>query len=167
MQPNTMASPPEMPMVGLRPQRSAVSAPIAEPMGAPIDISIEYWKEVAMVRPCLTKKVGSHVMKPYSSVLMTISATQPTNIRDSSGGLHRLARLRDGASVAAGAGGGSGAPPADSASMRCISASASSVRPTDSSQRGDSGSDLRRYQTNSAPMPPSTNIARQVNAGMT
>src|SRR5438874_896449 len=96
MQPNTMASAPDVPMVALRPHLSAVSAPMAEPIGAPIDISIEYWNEVAMVRPCLTKKVGSQVTKPYSSVLITIRHTQPTIMRDSSGGVHRVARLRDG-----------------------------------------------------------------------
>src|SRR6266436_3878697 len=45
-------------------------------------------------------------------------------------------------------------------------ASASAVRPTDSSQRGDSGSALRRYQTTSAPNPPSANMARQPKCGM-
>src|SRR5438067_2679104 len=110
MHPNTMASAPDVQMVALRPQWSAVSAPMAEPIGAPIDISIEYWNEVAMVRPCLTKKVGSQVTKPYSSVLITISDTQPTNMRMSSGGAHRLARLRVGVVVIAAAGAGSGAP---------------------------------------------------------
>ena len=49
--------------------------------------------------------------------------------------------------------------------MVCISASASAVRPTASSQRGDSGSDLRMYHTTSAPTPPSTNMERQPNCG--
>ena len=70
-------------------------------------------------------------------------------------------------SVAAAAGAGSGCPWAASFSIDCISASASAVRPTASSQRGDSGSDLRRYQTMSAPTPPMTNIARQPNSGTT
>ncbi|MGY4360496.1 hypothetical protein ACVW0J_006989 [Bradyrhizobium sp. i1.7.7] len=51
--------------------------------------------------------------------------------------------------------------------MACISASASAVRPTASSQRGDSGSDLRMYHTTSAPTPPSTNMERQPNCGTT
>ena len=45
-------------------------------------------------------------------------------------------------------------------------ASASAIRPTDSSQRGDSGNALRRYQTTSAPNPPSANMARQPKCGM-
>ena len=73
------------------------------------------------------------------------------------------------ATCATGAGtttGGSGLPPAASFSIACISASASSVRPCDSSQRGDSGRFLRRYQTISEPMPAMTNIGRQPKFGM-
>ena len=46
------------------------------------------------------------------------------------------------------------------------SASASAMRPLNSSQRGNSGMDLRIYQTTSAPMPAITNIGRQPNGGM-
>src|SRR5450830_44187 len=166
MQPNRMASAPDMPMVGLRPQRSAVMAPMAAPIGAPIDISMEYWNEVAMVRPCLTKKVGSQVMKPYSRVLITTRQTQPTSMRLSRGAVHKLPRLREARAGAGGAGGGKVAPAAHSASMVCISASASAPRPTDSSQRGDSGRDFRKYHTTMAPIPPSTNMARQEKFGM-
>ena len=49
---------------------------------------------------------------------------------------------------------------------RAIKASASSVRPCDSSQRGDSGRFLRRYQTISEPTAAMMNIGRQPNAGM-
>ena len=64
-------------------------------------------------------------------------------------------------------GGGSGeCCRATSCSIVDNKASASSARPTDSSQRGDSGSFLRKYQTTSAPSPPSTNMARQPNLGM-
>src|SRR6202158_3327205 len=50
--------------------------------------------------------------------------------------------------------------------MDCRRASASAVRPTDSSQRGDSGNALRKYQTARAPSPPSANMARQPKCGM-
>ena len=50
--------------------------------------------------------------------------------------------------------------------MASRSAWASSSRPTDSSQRGDSGSAFRKYHTTSAPIPPITNITRQPNLGM-
>src|SRR5450755_2020008 len=98
---------------------------------------------------------------------MVIRQTAPTIMRDSSGGANSVAMSPDGATVGAAAGGGSERPWAASRSIDCISASASSERPTASSQRGDSGSDLRRYQTISAPMPPITNIDRQPNWGIT
>src|SRR5882724_6816716 len=97
---------------------------------------------------------------------MVIRQTAPTIMRDSSGAANRVAISLDGATVGAAAGAGSGRPCAASRSIDCISASASSVRPTASSQRGDSGSDLRMYQTISAPMPPITNIDRQPNCGI-
>ena len=57
-------------------------------------------------------------------------------------------------------------PFATSFSIACIKASASAVRPFNSSQRGDSGSALRRYQTISEPTPAMTNIGRQPQVGM-
>ena len=40
------------------------AAPIAEPTGAPTDITSEYPNEVAMLRPSATKNVGNQVTKP-------------------------------------------------------------------------------------------------------
>ena len=65
-----------------------------------------------------------------------------------------------------GAGGGSAAPPDDSFSIAVIKASASAARPCDSSQRGDSGKFLRRYQTTNEPTPAMMNIGRQPKLGM-
>src|ERR1700733_7120606 len=113
------------------------------------------------------KNTGSQVTNPYSRVLMVIRQIEPTIMRDSKGAVNRVARSLDTGTVEASAGAGSGWPCDASRSIDCISASASSLRPTASSQRGDSGKDLRRYQTTSAPMPPSTNIARQPNSGTT
>src|SRR5690242_6186869 len=96
---------------------------------------------------------------------MVIRQIAPTIMRDSSGGANSVLISLDTGCVGAADGGGSGLPCAASRSIACISASASSVRPTASSQRGDSGSDLRKYQTIIAPMPPSTNIERQPNCG--
>src|SRR5580700_5515187 len=77
-------------------------------------------------------------------------------------------RLRECSAGEADAGGGRGAPPGeDSRSIACKIAPACSLRPTDSSQRGDSGSALRKYQTTSAPRPPIRNMARQPNLGIT
>ncbi len=59
------------------------------------------------------------------------------------------------------AGGGNGPLAAHSRSISASSASASSWWPWVSSQRGDSGRFLRRYQTISEPMPAITNIGRQ------
>src|SRR5471032_1900264 len=98
---------------------------------------------------------------------MVIRQIEPTIIRDNNGAANRVARSLDTTTVGAAAGAGSGWPWDASRSIDCISASASSVRPTASSQRGDSGSDLRKYQTISAPMPPITNIDRQPNWGIT
>ena len=67
---------------------------------------------------------------------------------------------------AACAGAGSAPAVAASCSIAVISASASASRPFDSSQRGDSGSALRRYQTMSEPTPAMMNIGRQPQAGM-
>jgi len=50
-------------------------------------------------------------------------------------------------------------------SMVCINASASALRPCDSSQRGDSGNALRRYHTMSEPTPAIANIGRQPKVG--
>src|SRR5712691_1779305 len=63
---------------------------------------------------------------------------------------------------------GAGSVPtaADSFSIDCIRDSASSMRPCDSSQRGDSGRFLRKYQTISEPTPAMMNIGRHPQAGM-
>src|SRR6202048_1243660 len=98
--------------------------------------------------------------KPKISVLIMISATDPTTMLGNKDGVKSELRLNGGIGVA-GWGGGSGAAVAASFSIACISASASAVRPCVSSQRGDSGSDLRRYQTTSEPRPQITNIGRQ------
>src|SRR6478736_2250656 len=140
---------------------------MAEPIGAPNAISSEYPNDVAMLRPCLMKNTGSQVTNPYNNVLMVIRQIEPTIMRDSSGAVNSVASSPDAVTVAVAEGAGSGRPCAASRSIDCISASASSVRPTASSQRGDSGRALRRYQTMSAPMPPMTNIARQPNSGTT
>src|SRR3978361_1688381 len=94
---------------------------------------------------------------------MTMSAMQPSSMRDSKGGANSVASAREGGGAAGRAGGGG---LGGAASMLVSSASASSVRPTDSSQRGLSGSALRIYQTARAPMPPRTNMLRQPKAGI-
>src|SRR6266508_144979 len=118
-----------------------------------------------MLIPCCTKNVGSHCTKPKISVLIMINATEPTTMLGKRLGASRDERLNDGIGVA-GAGGGSGPAVAASFSIAAMSASASAARPLDSSQRGDSGSALRRYQTMSAPTPAMTNIGRQPKFGM-
>src|SRR5262249_2025691 len=90
----------------------------------------------------------------------------PTTMRGSSVGLSNAA-----ADLVGGAGldetGGGNAPwaRATQSSMDFKIASDSSARLIDSSQRGDSGSAFRMYQTMSAPSPASTNIARQPKRG--
>jgi hypothetical protein len=98
-------------------------------------------------------------------VLIVISTQQPTKRRCRIGGLNISAAVSCGTGAAI-TGGGSVAPPEDSASIDSISASASAVRPCDSSQRGDSGKFLRRYQTTSEPTPAIMNIGRQPKLGM-
>ena len=119
-----------------------------------------------MLMPCCPKKVGSQLTKPKISVLTVISTTLPTTSRGSRAGLNNEAKVQTGVGTA-GAGGGKGLPPDASRSIACISASASAVLPALSSQRGLSGSFLRRYQTIRAPTPAMTNIGRQPNSGMT
>src|SRR3954464_1417050 len=63
-------------------------------------------------------------------------------------------------------GGGSGPDAAVAFSIARLRALAFSLRPFDSSQRGDSGRFLRRYQTISEPMPAMMNIGRQPQVGM-
>src|SRR5215469_6719754 len=91
----------------------------------------------------------------------------PTIIRGSSAGLSNAAAVLAGGPGLAGIGGGSSpASPATSTSMDFKIASDSSLRPIDSSQRGDSGNALRLYQTTSAPSPASTNMARHPKRGI-
>src|SRR5580704_14631835 len=98
---------------------------------------------------------------------MTISETDPKIIRGRITGLRSEERFRECFITGANVGNGNGACcSATSLSMADSKASASSVRPTDSSQRGDSGNFFRKYQTTSAPSPPSMNIARQPNVGI-
>src|SRR5262245_25655354 len=99
-----------------------------------------------MVRPCCRKNCGSQVTNPKISVLIVISNQLPTIIRGSSDGVASEARLNFPVG-AEGNGNGNGPALADSFSIRCIKASASSERPCASSQRGDSGIALRSYQT--------------------
>ena len=118
-----------------------------------------------MVRPWRRKNCGRNSTKPKISVLMVINTQQPTNSRCTSGGLNRS----DIATSGTGAGtftAGNPLPPDASCSIDCISASASSVRPCASSQRGNSGRFLRRYQTISEPMAAMTNIGRHPHVGM-
>src|SRR5215470_8811202 len=95
-----------------------------------------------------------------------MSVMMPTTMRGSSVGLSNAA-----ADLVGGAGldetGGGNAPwsRATSSSIDLKIASDSSARPIDSSQRGDSGSAFRMYQTTSAPNPASTNMARQPKRG--
>src|SRR5579864_5505408 len=92
----------------------------------------------------------------------------PTIIRGRSTEFSNEPRFRECDTVTAEAGAGSGARPReDSSSIAFKIVLASSFLPTDSSQRGDSGRALRKYQTTSAPRPPSINMARQPNLGMT
>ena len=70
---------------------------------------------------------------------------------------------------AATAGAGAGREPAlCSTSFSIVSNkdSASAVRPCASSQRGDSGRFLRKYQTMSEPIPAMTNMGRQPQVGI-
>ena len=114
-----------------------------------------------MLMPCWTKKVGSQSTKPKISVLIDdqhhAADDQPRQQlgAEQRGKLkarhrhRRPTRRRQ--------------RPAARASVS-ISASAPRPRPRGrcaSSQRGDSGSALRRYQTISAPTPAITNIGRQ------
>src|SRR5664280_1238025 len=107
-----------------------------------------------MVRPWRRKNCGRKLTKPKISVLMVISTQLPT-----------IMRCRIGGGGLA-AGGNAPAPAVTSFSIDVIKASASALRPFDSSQRGDSGKFLRRYQTISEPTPAMMNIGRQPQAGM-
>src|SRR5476651_289824 len=121
-----------------------------------------------MLIPCWPKKVGSQFTKPKISVLMVISTTQPTTRRGSRAALNSEPKVQA-ATGATSTGGGRGLPvdPSTSLSISFISASASASRPLVSSQRGLSGSFLRRYQTIRAPTPAMANIGRQPKLGIT
>src|SRR5665213_1338644 len=118
-----------------------------------------------MVRPWRRKNCGRKITKPKISVLMVINTQQPTSNRCRIGGLN-ISEADRCATGAVTIGGGKDSDGEASASIDCISASASAVRPCDSSQRGDSGRFLRRYQTISEPMPAMMNIGRQPKLGM-
>src|SRR6202034_3966101 len=119
-----------------------------------------------MVRPWCRKNCGRKITKPKISVLIVISTQEPTIIRCNSGGLI-MSIAAAGLTAGGITTGGSGLLPLASVSIACISASASSSRPSDSNQRGDSGKFLRRYQTMSEPTPAMTNIGRQPKFGIT
>ena len=51
-------------MVGFLPHESDVKAPMADPIGAPIDIASEEPNDAAMLRPSRTKNVGSQSTNP-------------------------------------------------------------------------------------------------------
>ena len=152
-------------MLHLRPMKSDVNAPTAHPTMEPTASTTVYPKDWLMVRPCRMKNCGRKITKPKIRVLMVISTQLPTNMRWRSGGVSSFQALTWGSGVAEITGGGKGPPAEASFSIAWISASASSVRPFDSSQRGDSGSALRIHHTISEPTPAMTNIGRQPNAG--
>src|SRR5262249_32936294 len=121
--------------------------------------------ERVTVSPPATKNCGSHVTNPKISVLTVISTQLPTTMRLSKSPCSSDARVNCGVGTGA-AGGGSGPAAEASFSIAASIASASASRSLISSQRGDSGNDLRRYQTISAPTPAITNIGRQPKLGM-
>ena len=121
-----------------------------------------------MLSPSCTKKEGSQITNPkIINVFITIRVVAPMIMRGNRAGLSREPRLAEGAAEERGTG-GTREPCRckTSLSIDCRRASASAVRPPDSSQRGDSGYALCRYQTTSAPSPPSANIARPPKWGM-
>src|SRR4029077_16153086 len=95
-------------MAGLRPTESAVNEAMAAPTGAPMLMRKEYLKELAMLRPCWTKKVGSQVTKPKIKVLATMRTVAPTKRREKSCGPKREAKLLAAVEGGAEAGAGSG-----------------------------------------------------------
>src|SRR5580698_5253070 len=117
-------------------------------------------------------KDGRNATKPYSAVLSVIRITLPVIVRASIARENRSARRPvPGAGIDSGGLVTSGSlRPVDfstSASIALSTFSASSERPCDSSQRGDSGIRLRRNQTTRAPTPTITNIQRQPYVGIT
>src|SRR6478672_11440379 len=101
------------------------------------------------------------------TVLRAIRMRLPTMVRDSMPPSNKaLIDCRGRTGVGCSAAGRNGPRRATSASIAARTFSASSVWPLDSSQRGDSGSARRKYQTISVPTPVMTNIQRQPNCGM-
>ena len=94
-------------MDGFRPHESAVSAPSAEPSGAPKEMTKEYPSDDAMLNPSRTKKVGNQVTNPKTNVLTTMSVIAPTIIRGNSTGPSSEPRPRVWTNGGEGAGGGS------------------------------------------------------------
>jgi hypothetical protein len=97
---------------------------------------------------------------------MVMSTQEPTIMRWNIGGRSMSMALACGTSTAAAGAGSAPTLCATSFSIFVIKASASAVRPCASSQRGDSGRFLRRYQTMSEPMPAMTNMGRQPQVGI-
>src|SRR5215469_1333897 len=153
-------------IVGRRPMRSAANAPSTQPTGAAKEIIKVYEKDLVNVRPWRMKKVGNQVTKPKIRVLTTMSPIEPTTSRGSSVGPNRSSRLRAGVMAVVSCGRDGRSWFADSLSIFVISSSASAKRSLDSSQRGDSGIDFRRYQTMRAPIPAIKKTGRQPNVGM-
>ena len=125
--------------------------------------------EVTTSRPSFTKNVGSHATKPYTatftattvSAAVTVRPIMPrrSSARNGCGGTSRFCVREHG---------GSGPHCAStSRSIALTVASASFSRPTDSSQRGDSGIEWRSTHTITAPIPAMPNIQRQPSAGIT
>ena len=164
MAPSTTVATDAPMMLMRRPMKSAHRAPSAQPAGDAIASTRVYSNERVMVRPCCTKNCGSQVTKPKIKVLTVISTQLPTIMRNSNGG--RASAARFGRAGTAPHGTTAGNAVAAPFSIAAIMASASSLRPWDSSQRGDSGRFLRSHQTISAPTPAMTNIGRQPQAGM-
>src|ERR1700758_3630738 len=95
-----------------------------------------------------------------------MSPIEPTNSRGSSVARNRQRAFRLLTIVVASLGIGGRPRLVDSPSIIVISSSAWAKRRFDSSQRGDSGMDFRRYQTTRAPIPAIRKTGRQPNVGM-
>src|SRR5205807_2294031 len=135
-------------MMGLRPTRSESTNPMIAPIGAPNAMTVVQTSDDVTLMPCLTKKVGSQLIKPYSENPMTTLMRIPIRVRGSTAGVNTTqidGCLADAAAGTAGVGAAEDlgdATPARASISRTI-ASASCTRPFDSSQRGDSGRDRR------------------------
>jgi hypothetical protein len=133
--------------------------PTRAPATLPQDINVVNPSDCTTVMPCLTMKVGSQATKPYTEMFTAMAVSAAAIVRPT---MPRWNSLERGAAMTGRwrttAGGGSVRPAPTSFSNACKVASASSVRPTASSQRGDSGIFLRMIQMTSAPAPAMANM---------